>query len=170
MAKFLMTELIPSEAPVSARLGTSGAGNQYSDEEIGKAVYCNWAINGYVRINNKFLKKLKSHRTKLKVLMEVERLALLQEEINKKQTNKNKKHYYPENEVFDTLSKVEKMPEFTSIERFYLNLDKLKQDSLYVDIKDNFIPSSPDFITKDVAEFYLDFAKMRLLAVKMNFS
>ena len=38
MAKFLMTETIHSEKVVTARLGQSGAGNVYSDKEVGKAV------------------------------------------------------------------------------------------------------------------------------------
>jgi hypothetical protein len=38
MAKFQITETIHSEKVKTARLGTTGAGNQYDDKEIGKAV------------------------------------------------------------------------------------------------------------------------------------
>ena len=39
MAKFLMTELVPSRAPLTARLGAgTGAANQITDKEVGKAV------------------------------------------------------------------------------------------------------------------------------------
>jgi len=133
-------------------------------EEMGKAIYCNWAKNGYIIIDKKFFKNIKSHRIKLKVLMEIERLAVLQDEINKKQ--KDKSNIDSNDNKLDTLSKVEKMPQYKSIKEFYLNLDNLKQDSLYVDIKDKFTPTSPDFFTKEVSKFFLDFAHVRLTTVK----
>ena len=74
-----------------------------------------------------------------------------------------------DDQLMKSLKKEFKVIHYQEIESLNSKLDKLKQDSLYVDIKDGFIPLSPDLITKEVSEFYLEFAERRLKAVMSVF-
>lgn len=129
-------------------------------EEIGKATYCNWAKNGFIRIDNDFLKRLKSHKTKQRVIKEIVKLAILKTEVDNhgKSKKRRKAPIASESELNYILTKLESS-QFKSVETFYGELEKMKQLALYVDISEDGIPSDPNFVTKDACDKYLHFVK-----------
>jgi len=136
-------------------------------EEMGKAVYCNWAIKGFVKIDDDFFERLKTHKVKQRVHMEVERLAILSGEISKYQIGKRRNYPFESgSEELRVISEIEALPQFRSVGAFYKQLDKLKQLALYVDLSNDGVPFGPTLFTKDICQWYLDFAQKRFLVVK----
>lgn len=136
-------------------------------EETGKAIYCNWARKGFVKVDNDFLKNLKTHNAKQRVVKEIEKLAILKTEINNyKKGKKGKKFPFKSSLELDFfITKLEKSLKFKSVDGFYGELEKIKQLALYVDVKDGIL-SEPNMFTKDVCDKFLRFAQFIFLSVK----
>jgi len=139
-------------------------------EEIGKAVYCNWTINGPLKVDDDFLKRLRDHKTKQKVIKEVEKLVVLKTEMDNYRKSKNRRKAPSKSPIERDffLAKLESSSQFKSLEAFYGSLEKFKQLALYVDINENGIPSSPSFFTKDICDFNLNFVKSILSSAKTS--
>ncbi len=141
-------------------------------EEIGKAIYCNWATKGFVEINDDFFKNLRRHKTKHKIIREIEKLDILKTEIDNYKKSKNRRKIafksLPELDFF--LAKLEHSSQFKSIEGFYRELENMKHLGLYVDIGKDALPSDPTIFTKDICEPYLDFVQTIFMAAKKRLS
>jgi len=137
-------------------------------EEVGKAVYCNWARNGLIKVDDDFFKNLKDHKTKQRVFREIERLAILKTEINTCQKTKRRRRYQLKSnyEIFRFITEIEESTRFKSIDAFYGELEKMKQLALYVDVDENGVPSAPSFFASDRCKEYLDFVQKRFTLVK----
>jgi len=136
-------------------------------EETCKAVYCNWAINGFVTVDDDFFKNLRIHKTKQRVLKEIQKLTILKNEIDEYRKNKKRRRYAfksrPELDIF--LTKLEASFKFKSIEAFYGELEKMKQLGLYVDVEDG-VPLNPSIFTRDVCDSYLSFVQAFLTSAR----
>ena len=137
-------------------------------EEIGKAIYCNWAMKGFVKVNDDFFQNLRTHKTKQKVIREIEKIITLKTEIGKYKKNKNRRKIpfksSPEFDFF--LTKLEGSSQFKSIEAFYGELENMKLLALYVDIGKDGIPSDPSIFTKEVCNSYLKFVQTIFTSTK----
>lgn len=130
-------------------------------EETGKAIYCNWAKNNFVKVDDAFFKNLRNHKTKQRVIKEIKKLIILKTEINNYRKNKKRRKIpfksLPELDFF--LTKLEESSQFKSVDAFYGELEKMKQLTLYVDIDEDGIPSDPSTFTKDICDKYLRFVQ-----------
>jgi len=137
-------------------------------EETGKAIYCNWAKDGFVKVDDDFLKNLRTHKTKQKVLKEVLKLVILKAEINncRKSKKRRKIPFKSSSPPCLFLTELEESPQFKSIDAFYGELEKMKQLALYVDIGENGTPSEPGMFTKGVCDKYLRFVQAIFLSAK----
>lgn len=138
-------------------------------EEVGKAIYCNWAKNGFIKVDNDFLKGLKTHKTKQRVIKEIKKLDILQTEIKKYKKSKNRRKipFKSKPELVTFLAELEESSQFKSVDAFYGELEKIKQLAFYVDIDERGIPSSPhSLFSKDVCHKYLDFVQKVFIYTK----
>lgn len=137
-------------------------------EEVGKAIYCNWAKNGFVKVNDDFFKGLKTHKTKLRVLKEIDKLIVLRTELNKYEESKNRRKIpcKSKSEMITFLTELEKSFQFKSIEAFYGELERMKQLAFYVDINQRGVPLSPRLFSKDICHKYLDFVQKVFTSTK----
>ena len=137
-------------------------------EETGKAVYCNWAMKGFVKVNDDFFKNIKNHKSKHKVIREIEKLVTLKTEIENYRKSKNGRKILfkslPESDFF--LTRLESSSQLKSIEAFYGELENMKHTALYVDIGKDGIPLDPSIFTKDVCDSYLTFVQNIFTSVK----
>ncbi len=136
-------------------------------EEIGKAIYYNWAILGFIKIDKNLAKNLKYHKHKQRVLMEILRLGIIDRGIKKHTTFKRRK--YPFRNIFELrkfLENVEKSTEFRSVGDFYESLEQTKQLALYVDVREGKL-TSPRFFDREMCEHLLQYvSKLFIISTK----
>jgi len=130
-------------------------------EETAKAIYCNWALNGFVKADESFFKNVKTHKTKQRVIKEIEKLIILKTEIESYRKSKNRRRASfksrPEYDFF--LTKLENSRKFKSIEANYGELEKMKHLALYVDVNKDGFPSDPSIFTRDICDSYFSFVQ-----------
>jgi AbiV family abortive infection protein len=138
-------------------------------EELGKAVYCNWTINGGLKIDDDFFKRLTNHKIKQKVIKEVLKLTALATEIKKYTTDK--KMEYP----FETSTEssfffhdFEELPQIKCLEAYCGSLEGLKQRALYVDVSESGALSSPSAFTRVDCNSNLEYVKSLLIVAKQT--
>lgn len=137
-------------------------------EETGKAIYCEWALNGFVNVNDSFFKNLRTHKIKQKVIRELKKLVVLETEVTKYRKNKNgwKIPFKSSFELNLFMTKLENSVQFKSIDALYGELENMKHLALYVDVGNEGIPSSPIVFTKDVCDIYLTFVQAIFTSAK----
>ena len=137
-------------------------------EETGKAIYCEWAMNGFVNVNDNFFKNLRTHKTKQKVIREIKKLIILKTEIDKyrKSKNRRKNPFKSSLELDLFLTKLENSAQFKSVDAFYGELENMKHFALYVDVGKDGVPSDPSVFTKNVCDLYLTFVQTIFISAK----
>jgi AbiV family abortive infection protein len=137
-------------------------------EETSKAIYCNWAMDGFVKVDDNFFKNLRSHKIKHKVIREMKKLNILETEIDHYKRNKKRRKIpfksLPELDLF--LTKLEGSFQFKSVEAFFGELENLKHLGLYVDISRDGKATHPTIFTKEICDSYLNFVRPIFFAAK----